>query len=145
MRDGVGAAKQNVEGGGVSRGGLQSGEQVGGFRRLLGSQKRNAEKISGLEVILQRDGFLQFGGRGLRIPVEKIQPAEDIVRASIIRMCAEDGLNRLGGFVSIALAEPCDSVFHLKGGVCGRDLDGLVEQSSSFIELLLGNGKVPEL
>jgi len=113
MGYGVGAAEQNVEGGGISHGRLQFAEELGGFRDSLGSQEGDAEKICGLKIVLQSDGFLQLGNGSVDVAIEEEKTAESVMSASIVGMRAEHGLNHLGGFVGVALAEPSDTTFQV--------------------------------
>src|SRR5579859_7538668 len=92
MGDGVGAAKQDVESGRIAHGRLQLGEEVGGFRGFLGSEEGDAKKVGGLEIVLQGDGFLQFGDGSVEIAGKEVQAAESVVSASVAGIGSQHGL-----------------------------------------------------
>jgi hypothetical protein len=145
MGDGIGAADEHVQGGGITHGFLQVLEPFLGVSEALSFEVGKAEKVRGFEIIVQREGGPEIVNGGGKITAVELDAAEDVLGASVTWILADDGLRKLAGFLNVTGAEPSDGSIDSDFGIGRGEFEGFVQFARGFVETGFGDGKIGNL
>jgi len=145
VTDGIGAADEDMQCGGILHGALHVLKPLLGIREALGFQVGKTEKVGGFEVIVQRDGGLEIANGGGNIPAVKLDAAEDVLGAIVTRMHGDDGLGKLASFREVAGTKPGDGSFESDFRIGGSKFESLIKLASGFVETGFRNRNIGDL
>src|SRR5258708_5242962 len=145
MADRIGAAHENMQGGGISHGVLQVLKPLLGIGKSLGFEVGYAEKVRSFKILIESDGSVEIANGRVKVSPVKINSTEYILRAGVTWVTGDYRLRESPGLLDIARAEPGDRRIDSNIGIAGGELEGFVQFASGFFEARFGYGKISEL
>ncbi len=145
MANGIGAADENVQSGGITHGILQMLEPLLGVSEALGFQVGNAKKVGSFKVGIEGNGGLEIADGGRKISAIEIDAAEDVLGTGVTRIIGDNGLGKQAGFLDVPGAEPSYGSIDSDIRIGRGEFESFVQLASCFVEPGFGNGKSGEL